>query len=253
MKVYKESNIMLHCGLSNIAKEVGHTPVSETSVPGTVVCHKQHRQPHINRVLSTIINTYLPTCARIARLLKRDELQILLMVTCHYRHYVTSQSTELTTRHYVMSQSTEQTARLIMRENLCILLMATHQYQALCYVINSANHIIIRIYTTIPCGLLHKPLDSAHIARLVVSLLGLPLNLGTNDLKVTAELLPMAGQAGCYQGQDRSAVTHAGVKTEDVLHGFTHAQYDRKRIVYNTVASPVEHGRRGCPGAETFW
>ncbi|KAG8275355.1 hypothetical protein J6590_087705 [Homalodisca vitripennis] len=47
--------------------------------------------------------------------------------------------------------------------------------------------------------------------------------------------------------------TEAGVKTEDVLHGFTHAQYDRKRIVHNTVASPVEHGRRGCPGAETFW
>ncbi|KAG8280751.1 hypothetical protein J6590_074133 [Homalodisca vitripennis] len=45
----------------------------------------------------------------------------------------------------------------------------------------------------------------------------------------------------------------AGVKTEDVLHGFTHAQYDRKRIVHNTVASPVEHGRRGCPGTETFW
>ncbi|KAG8323759.1 hypothetical protein J6590_107912, partial [Homalodisca vitripennis] len=51
-----------------------------------------------------------------------------------------------------------------MRENLYILLMATHQYLALSYVINSANHIIIRIYTTIPCGLPKKPLDSAHIA-----------------------------------------------------------------------------------------
>ncbi|KAG8281102.1 hypothetical protein J6590_065687 [Homalodisca vitripennis] len=93
----------------------------------------------------------------------------------------------------------------------------------------------------------------------------------------------MTGQAGCLH-KHRSAVTHpssiharrclmrssqdnrctrynsrrhrkyyVGVKTEDVLHGFTHAQYDCKRIVHNTVASPVEHGRRGCPGAETFW
>ncbi|KAG8285967.1 hypothetical protein J6590_070813 [Homalodisca vitripennis] len=55
----------------------------------------------------------------------------------------------------------------------------------------------------------------------------------------------------CYHSELRSE--RAGVKTEDVLHGFTHAQYDRNRIVHNTVASPVEHGRRGCPGAETFW
>ncbi|KAG8336593.1 hypothetical protein J6590_042114 [Homalodisca vitripennis] len=34
------------------------------------------------------------------------------------------------------------------------------------------------------------------------------LNLGTNGLKVTSEPPPMAGQAGCLQGQDRSAVTH---------------------------------------------
>ncbi|KAG8316507.1 hypothetical protein J6590_049633 [Homalodisca vitripennis] len=34
------------------------------------------------------------------------------------------------------------------------------------------------------------------------------LNLGTNGLKVTSEPPPMAGQAGCLQGQNRSAVTH---------------------------------------------
>ncbi|KAG8329882.1 hypothetical protein J6590_076909 [Homalodisca vitripennis] len=34
------------------------------------------------------------------------------------------------------------------------------------------------------------------------------LNLGTNGLKVTSEPPSMAGQAGCLQGQDRSAVTH---------------------------------------------
>ncbi|KAG8312426.1 hypothetical protein J6590_023032 [Homalodisca vitripennis] len=33
--------------------------------------------------------------------------------------------------------------------------------------------------------------------------------LGTNGLKVTPEPPPMAGQADCLQGQDRSAVTHA--------------------------------------------
>ncbi|KAG8269021.1 response to oxidative stress [Homalodisca vitripennis] len=36
----------------------------------------------------------------------------------------------------------------------------------------------------------------------------LTLNLGTNGLKATSEPPPMAGQAGCLQGQDRSAVTH---------------------------------------------
>ncbi|KAG8303729.1 hypothetical protein J6590_002736 [Homalodisca vitripennis] len=36
----------------------------------------------------------------------------------------------------------------------------------------------------------------------------LTLNLGTNGLKVTSEPPPMAGQAGCSQGQDRSAVTY---------------------------------------------
>ncbi|KAG8283997.1 hypothetical protein J6590_003689, partial [Homalodisca vitripennis] len=35
----------------------------------------------------------------------------------------------------------------------------------------------------------------------------LTLNLGTNGLKVTSEPPPMAGQLGCLQGQDRSAVT----------------------------------------------
>ncbi|KAG8262689.1 hypothetical protein J6590_049237 [Homalodisca vitripennis] len=33
-------------------------------------------------------------------------------------------------------------------------------------------------------------------------------NLGINNLKVTSEPPPMVGQAGCLQGQDRSAVTH---------------------------------------------
>ncbi|KAG8254217.1 hypothetical protein J6590_011915 [Homalodisca vitripennis] len=36
----------------------------------------------------------------------------------------------------------------------------------------------------------------------------LPLNLGTNGLKVTSEPPPMVGQAGRLQGQDRSAVTY---------------------------------------------
>ncbi|KAG8277948.1 hypothetical protein J6590_031996 [Homalodisca vitripennis] len=36
----------------------------------------------------------------------------------------------------------------------------------------------------------------------------LTLNLGTNRLKVTSEPPPMAGQAGCLQGPDRSAVTN---------------------------------------------
>ncbi|KAG8316500.1 hypothetical protein J6590_049624 [Homalodisca vitripennis] len=36
----------------------------------------------------------------------------------------------------------------------------------------------------------------------------LTLNLGTNGLMVTSEPPPMAGQAGCLQGQGRSAVTH---------------------------------------------
>ncbi|KAG8274027.1 hypothetical protein J6590_008154 [Homalodisca vitripennis] len=35
--------------------------------------------------------------------------------------------------------------------------------------------------------------------------LSLTLNLGINGLKVTSEPPPMAGQAGCLQGQDRSA------------------------------------------------
>ncbi|KAG8283943.1 hypothetical protein J6590_003635 [Homalodisca vitripennis] len=34
------------------------------------------------------------------------------------------------------------------------------------------------------------------------------LNLGTNGLKVTSEPPSTAGQAGCLQGQDRSAVIH---------------------------------------------
>ncbi|KAG8331704.1 hypothetical protein J6590_035661 [Homalodisca vitripennis] len=33
-------------------------------------------------------------------------------------------------------------------------------------------------------------------------------NLETNGLQVTSEPPPMAGQAGCLQGQDRSAATH---------------------------------------------
>ncbi|KAG8248346.1 hypothetical protein J6590_042967 [Homalodisca vitripennis] len=37
----------------------------------------------------------------------------------------------------------------------------------------------------------------------------LTLNLGTNGLKVTSEPPPMAGQAGCLQGQDHSAVTYS--------------------------------------------
>ncbi|KAG8274234.1 hypothetical protein J6590_004256 [Homalodisca vitripennis] len=36
----------------------------------------------------------------------------------------------------------------------------------------------------------------------------LTLNLGTSGLKVTSEPPPTAGQAGCLQGQDRSAATH---------------------------------------------
>ncbi|KAG8321563.1 hypothetical protein J6590_044394 [Homalodisca vitripennis] len=36
----------------------------------------------------------------------------------------------------------------------------------------------------------------------------LTLNLGTNGLKVTSEPPPTVGQAGCLQGQGRSAVTH---------------------------------------------
>ncbi|KAG8249375.1 hypothetical protein J6590_019662 [Homalodisca vitripennis] len=36
----------------------------------------------------------------------------------------------------------------------------------------------------------------------------LSLNLRTNGLKVTSVPPPMAGQAGCLQGQGRSAVTH---------------------------------------------
>ncbi|KAG8326272.1 hypothetical protein J6590_046541 [Homalodisca vitripennis] len=36
----------------------------------------------------------------------------------------------------------------------------------------------------------------------------LTLNLETKSLKVTFEPPPMAEQAGCLQGQDRSAVTH---------------------------------------------
>ncbi|KAG8247782.1 hypothetical protein J6590_053998 [Homalodisca vitripennis] len=36
----------------------------------------------------------------------------------------------------------------------------------------------------------------------------LTFNLNTNGLKVTSEPPPMAGQAGCLLGQDRSAVTH---------------------------------------------
>ncbi|KAG8274208.1 hypothetical protein J6590_004230 [Homalodisca vitripennis] len=38
--------------------------------------------------------------------------------------------------------------------------------------------------------------------------LSLTLNLGTNDLKVTVEPPPMVEQAGCLQGQGRSAATH---------------------------------------------
>ncbi|KAG8283791.1 hypothetical protein J6590_011163 [Homalodisca vitripennis] len=39
-------------------------------------------------------------------------------------------------------------------------------------------------------------------------MLSLTINLATNGLKVTSEPPPMAGQAGCLQGQDRSAVTY---------------------------------------------
>ncbi|KAG8255240.1 hypothetical protein J6590_095494 [Homalodisca vitripennis] len=38
--------------------------------------------------------------------------------------------------------------------------------------------------------------------------LSITLNLRTNGLKVTSEPPPTARQAGCLQGQDRSAVTH---------------------------------------------
>ncbi|KAG8274353.1 hypothetical protein J6590_004379 [Homalodisca vitripennis] len=44
----------------------------------------------------------------------------------------------------------------------------------------------------------------------------LTLSLGTNGLKVTSEPPPMAGQAGCLQGQDRSAVTIQAAATLDV-------------------------------------
>ncbi|KAG8315957.1 hypothetical protein J6590_061381 [Homalodisca vitripennis] len=45
----------------------------------------------------------------------------------------------------------------------------------------------------------------------------LTLNLGTNGLKVTSEPPPMAGQAGCLQGQDCSAVTIQATATLDVV------------------------------------
>ncbi|KAG8281272.1 hypothetical protein J6590_062188 [Homalodisca vitripennis] len=38
--------------------------------------------------------------------------------------------------------------------------------------------------------------------------LALKLNLGTIKLKVISKPQPIAGQASCLQGQDRSAVTH---------------------------------------------
>ncbi|KAG8296654.1 hypothetical protein J6590_051634 [Homalodisca vitripennis] len=46
----------------------------------------------------------------------------------------------------------------------------------------------------------------------------LTLNLETNGFKVTSEPQPMAGQAGCLQGQDHSAVTHPSSSYIDI-HG----------------------------------
>ncbi|KAG8319866.1 hypothetical protein J6590_082499 [Homalodisca vitripennis] len=53
-----------------------------------------------------------------------------------------------------------------------------------------------------------------HIVRIILSgeirvkNPSLPLNLRTNGLKLTSEPPPIAGQAGCSQGQDRPSVTH---------------------------------------------
>ncbi|KAG8274364.1 hypothetical protein J6590_004390 [Homalodisca vitripennis] len=42
------------------------------------------------------------------------------------------------------------------------------------------------------------------------------LSLGSSGLKVTSKLPPMAGQAGCLQGQDRSAVTTQAAYNLDI-------------------------------------
>ncbi|KAG8316479.1 hypothetical protein J6590_049603 [Homalodisca vitripennis] len=51
----------------------------------------------------------------------------------------------------------------------------------------------------------------------------LTLNLGTNGLKVTSKPPPMAGQAGCLQGQDRSAVNHPS--SSHARHNWQAASY----------------------------
>ncbi|KAG8261681.1 hypothetical protein J6590_067284 [Homalodisca vitripennis] len=44
----------------------------------------------------------------------------------------------------------------------------------------------------------------------------LRLNFGANGLKAISEPPPMAGQAGCLQGEDRSAVTIQAAATLDI-------------------------------------
>ncbi|KAG8337028.1 hypothetical protein J6590_034116 [Homalodisca vitripennis] len=54
----------------------------------------------------------------------------------------------------------------------------------------------------------------------------LTLNLVTNGLKVTSKPPPTVGQAGCLQGQDRSAVTHPSSRHDELLDSVIHDNQD---------------------------
>ncbi|KAG8269697.1 hypothetical protein J6590_101911 [Homalodisca vitripennis] len=72
--------------------------------------------------------------------------------------------------------------------------------------IGTARTILRTRYLPITSGTQHS--DLCYCSEVRADKPSLRLNLGTNGLKVTSEPPQMAGQAGCLQGQDRSAVTH---------------------------------------------
>ncbi|KAG8245548.1 hypothetical protein J6590_103790 [Homalodisca vitripennis] len=114
--------------------------------------------------------------------------------------------------------------------------------------VNSGGQYDLPRQPTIQERVEHNELNNLNAA---VSLVNLAVDFNSLNLKTNTSISNVVNFS--LRKMDPEFCLDIMLKTEDVLHGFTHAQYDRKRIVHNTVASPVEHGRRGCPGAETFW
>ncbi|KAG8284168.1 hypothetical protein J6590_003861 [Homalodisca vitripennis] len=69
----------------------------------------------------------------------------------------------------------------------------------------------------------------------------LSLNLGTNGLKVTSEPPPMVGQAGCLQGQDRSAITHPSISHAlcCLIRLYTYHWVQEKPMCHLHLANPI--------------